>query len=69
MLSDNDKMEELSYAYMHALAAKGGFRCVRPVPDRDSVDVQVQSRGKLTPGKLTELLAHASRSEELKNGF
>ncbi len=47
MLADNDQMEELSYAYMHALAAKVGFRCVRPIPDRDSIDVEVHSRGKL----------------------
>lgn len=47
MLTTNDIKEELSYAYMHAIAAKIGYRCVRPVPDRDSIDVQVQGYGFL----------------------
>jgi hypothetical protein len=54
VLGEFDKMEELSYAYLHALAAKEGFRCVRPMPDRDSIDVEVQSTGKLAPDSVLE---------------
>ncbi len=37
---------------MHAIAAKVGYRCVRPQPDRDSIDVQVQGYGFLGAGAV-----------------
>jgi len=47
MLSDNDIKEELSYAYVHAVAARAGFSCDRPFKDRDSVDVTISGKGRL----------------------
>jgi hypothetical protein len=45
MLTENDVKEQLSYAYIHAVAAAAHFRCVRLEPDRDSIDVQIQGKG------------------------
>ncbi|MFU8804621.1 MAG: DUF4365 domain-containing protein [Bradymonadaceae bacterium] len=47
MLSENDIKEELSYAYVHAVAAKASFACERVFKDRDSVDVTIRAKGKL----------------------
>jgi hypothetical protein len=52
MLTDNDVKEELSYAFLHAIAAHAGFSCMRPGKDRDSVDAVVEARGKLTPASI-----------------
>lgn len=48
LLSENDIKEELSYAYLHAVASRAGLRLSRPSPDRDSVDVYVQGRGLIS---------------------
>lgn len=47
MLDDNAIKEELSYAYVHAIASRAGFGCERVRIDRDSVDVTVCARRKL----------------------
>jgi hypothetical protein len=47
MLTVEDIKEELSYAYLHALAASVGCSCDRPFKDRDSCDVVVKARGYL----------------------
>lgn len=47
MLTDNQRKEELSVAYIHAIAAKVGFSCERPKIDMDSVDVEIKAHGKL----------------------
>ena len=44
-LPENDRKEELSYAYIHTLAARAGFSCDRPKKDRQSMDIQVNSEG------------------------
>ena len=44
-LQQNDIKEELSYAYVHAVAARAGFSCDRPKRDRQSLDVIVSSEG------------------------
>jgi hypothetical protein len=44
-LPENDIKEELSYAYIHTLAARAGFSCDRPAKDRQSMDVIVHSEG------------------------
>ena len=49
MLSENDIKEELSYAYVHAVAARAGFSCELIRKDRDSVDLHVCARGQLDP--------------------
>jgi hypothetical protein len=45
MLTDNDIKEELSYAYVHAVASRAGFGCDRPSKDRGSVDVVISADG------------------------
>ena len=47
MLTDNQIKEELSVAYIHAIAAKVGFSCERPKIDMDSVDVEIKAHGNL----------------------
>jgi Domain of unknown function (DUF4365) len=49
MLNENDIKEELSLAYIHAVAARAGFSCESVRKDRDSVDVHVCARGRLHP--------------------
>lgn len=41
----NDIKAELSYAYVHAIAAKVGCECMRTVVDRDSIDVAIKAHG------------------------
>jgi len=45
MLTENDIKEELSYAYVHAVASRAGFGCERPPKDRGSVDVMIRAEG------------------------
>ena len=45
MLTDNDIKEELSYAYVHAVASRAGFGCDRVSKDRGSVDVVISADG------------------------
>jgi hypothetical protein len=47
MLSDNDVKEELSYAYVHAIASRAGLSCEVVRKDRDSIDLHVRARGRL----------------------
>lgn len=47
MLSENDIKEELSYAYVHAVAARASFACERISKDRDSIDVTIRAQGRL----------------------
>ncbi len=54
MLSENEIKEELSYAYLHAVAAAAGFSVDRPHKDNDSVDAVVSARGKLDPDSKRE---------------
>ena len=44
-LPENDIKEELSYAYVHTLAARAGFSCDRTTKDRQSMDVIIHSEG------------------------
>lgn len=46
-LVENSVKEELSYAYVHAIAARAGFSCDRPHNDRESLDVLVSSHGRV----------------------
>ena len=48
MLTSEQIKEELSYAYLHAVASHAGFSCEHgPRKDMDSVDAQVLARGRL----------------------
>ncbi|AUX48906.1 hypothetical protein SOCE26_104490 [Sorangium cellulosum] len=49
MLSEPDIKEELSYAYLHAVASRSGFSCENVHKDRDSIDLYIRARGQLHP--------------------
>jgi hypothetical protein len=49
MLSENDVKEELSYAYVHAIASRAEFSCESIAKDRDSIDLHICARGRLHP--------------------
>lgn len=48
VLFESDIKEELSYAYLHAIASRAGFSVDRVGKDRDSIDVTIRARGKLS---------------------
>jgi hypothetical protein len=48
VLTKNQVKEELSIAYMHAIAAQLGFSCECPRRDMDSVDIEIKAHGKLS---------------------
>jgi len=52
MLSENDIKEELSNAFVHAIASHCGFGFDRPGKDRDSVDVVITAKGKLDTSSI-----------------
>lgn len=52
MLTENDVKEELSYAYVHAVASRAGFSCEIVRKDRDSIDLHLCARGRLHPGSI-----------------
>ena len=46
MMYVTHQQEEFSRAYVHAIAAAGGLKCsTAPLPDDDSVDVTIATRG------------------------
>lgn len=47
MLSEEDVKEQLSFNYVHAIAATSSFSCEKVTVDRDSVDVTIRAKGKL----------------------
>lgn len=49
MLSESDVKEELSLAYVRAVAARAGFSVEETRKDRDSVDLTICARGALCP--------------------
>lgn len=50
MLSENDIKEELSYAYIHAIASRAELSCEIVRKDRDSIDLHIRARGQLHAG-------------------
>jgi hypothetical protein len=48
-LDENGIKQELSYAYVHAVASRCGFTLVRPPSDVDSIDVEIHGKGRLDP--------------------
>lgn len=47
MLAPNDVKEELSLAYVHAVASRAGFSVEETRKDRDSIDLKVRAQGSL----------------------
>jgi len=52
MLTENDIKEELSYAYVHAIASRAGYGCDRPSKDRDSIDVVISAKDLLAENSI-----------------
>jgi len=48
MLGHNDIAEELSYAYIHAIASQSGFSFEIIRKDRDSIDATIRAKGTLS---------------------
>jgi Domain of unknown function (DUF4365) len=46
-MSENEQKQQLSVAYVHAVAARAGFACQVINLDDDSIDIQVAARGKV----------------------
>lgn len=76
MLTDNDIKEELSYAFVHAIAAHAGFGCDRPGKDRDSIDAVISAGGFLeqdsilaSPVIQVQLKATACEPFDLESNF
>jgi Domain of unknown function (DUF4365) len=46
-MSENEQKQQLSVAYVHAVAARAGFACQVINVDDDSIDIQVAARGKV----------------------
>jgi hypothetical protein len=49
VLTENDVKEELSYAYVHAIASRAELACEVVRRDRDSIDLYIRARGRLHP--------------------
>jgi len=63
MLTENDIKEELSYAYVHAVASRAGFGCDRISKDRGSVDVVISADGGFPDDAVVQ---HAVMQVQLK---
>jgi len=44
-VTENEQKQQLSVAYVHAVAAMAGYRCQVQTPDEDSVDVTICATG------------------------
>jgi hypothetical protein len=46
-MTPNEQKQQLSVAYVHAVAARAGYACQVKTIDDDSIDVEVAARGKV----------------------
>jgi hypothetical protein len=46
-MTENEQKQQLSIAYVHAVAARAGYACEGVRIDDDSIDVQVAARGRI----------------------
>ena len=46
-MTENEQKQQLSFAYVHAVAARAGFACDRPGVDDDSVDLVIAAQGRI----------------------
>ena len=59
-LSNEDRKEKLSLAWLAAMASVAGFAWDTPVPDRDSIDATLSARGPRNPKLDVQIKATAS---------
>jgi hypothetical protein len=57
LLADNDREEELSRAYVQAVAAMAGYMTAEFRPDRDGTDIQIRAAGSMRPSLDIQLKA------------
>jgi hypothetical protein len=57
LLTDNDREEGLSRAYVQAIAAMAGYMIAEFEPDRDGTDVQIRAGGSMRPSLDIQLKA------------
>ena len=72
-MTENEKKQQLSIAYVQAVAARAGFACDRPSVDDDSVDVVIGASGSVHDKAVIrspriELQLKATAQDELNNG-
>jgi Domain of unknown function (DUF4365) len=46
-VTENEQKQQLSVAYVHAVAARAGYACQVKIPDLESVDVQISASGRV----------------------
>jgi hypothetical protein len=46
-MTENEQKQQLSVAYVHAVAASAGFACQATIVDDDSVDVTIAAKGRV----------------------
>ncbi len=57
LLTANDREEELSRAYVQAVAAMAGYMTAEFRPDRDGTDMQIRATGSMRPSLDIQLKA------------
>lgn len=57
LLTSQDMEEALSRVYVEAVAAAAGYTTAVPIPDRDSVDLQIRAGGRMRPSLDLQLKA------------
>lgn len=61
VMIDNQRKAELSFVYLSGLCAMAGYTCQRgPIPDEDSIDATVRTRGSNRPVFDVQLKATSS---------
>ena len=71
-MTDNERKQQLSIAYVHAIASQGGYTCQRESVDHDSVDIVIGARGFVNEHAIThspkiEVQLKATSAPGLKN--
>jgi len=46
-MTENEQKQQLSVAYVHAVAARAGYACQATIVDDDSVDVTIAAKGRV----------------------
>jgi hypothetical protein len=54
-MTENEQKQQLSVAYVHAVAARAGYACQATIVDDDSVDVTIAAKGRVHERSVTLL--------------
>ncbi|BBU62346.1 hypothetical protein MSC49_22810 [Methylosinus sp. C49] len=69
LLSTNDREEDLSRAYVQAIAAMAGYQTAEFKPDRDGTDIQIRAGGSMRPSLDIQLKATINLGESKDGKF